>query len=66
MAKITSVTVGLTTSVKIAPYEYVKPEFSMTAQLEKWDKASEIIAELKELVNTELAKTAEILKAQKC
>jgi len=62
--KITEVTVGLTTSVNIAPYEYAKPELSMTAQVEEGETAKEVIAKLKELVSEELTRTVEILKAQ--
>ena len=64
MAKITQVTVGLTTSVNIAPYEYAKPELSMTATLDEGETVEEAIAQLKELVSVELTKTVEILKAQ--
>jgi len=64
MAKIIQVTVGLTTSVNIAPYEYAKPELSMTATLDEGETVEEAIAQLKELVSVELTKTVEILKAQ--
>jgi len=64
MAKIIQVTVGLTTSVNIAPYEYAKPELSMTATLDEGETVEEAIAQLKELVSVELTKTVELLKAQ--
>ena len=63
--KITEVTVGLTTSVNIAPYEYAKPELSLTATVEENETPEEVIGKLKELVGKELTKTCEILKAQK-
>ena len=62
--KIIEVTVGLTTSVNIAPYEYAKPELSMTAQIDDNETVEEVIASLKEKVSVELTKTVEILKAQ--
>ena len=55
--KITEVTVGLTRSVKIAPYEYAKPELSMTAQLEDGETVEAVIALLKEKISKELTKT---------
>jgi len=33
MAKIINITVGLTESVNTAPYTYVKPEISLTAEV---------------------------------
>jgi len=33
MAKIITITVGLTESVNTAPYTYVKPEISLTAEV---------------------------------
>ena len=61
--KITEVTVGLTTSVNIAPYEYAKPELSMTAQLEDGDTVEEVIASLRAQVSAELTRVVNILRA---
>ncbi len=60
--RITEITIGLTTSVKIAPYEYAKPEFSATASVDEGDKVEDVITYLKEVVNQELTKITERLQ----
>ena len=62
--QITTVTVGLTTSVKIAPYEYAKPEYSLTANLEDGDSLEQVTTELKKLVSDELSRICAILVAE--
>ena len=52
MAKIITITVGLTESVNTAPYTYVKPEISLTAKVapdESYDDVFKALnAELKD------------------
>jgi hypothetical protein len=52
MAKIVTITVGLTESVNTAPYTYVKPEISLTAEVSPEDDYDEVFKEL----NKELKK----------
>ncbi len=59
MAKIIQITVGLTESVNTAPYTYVKPEISLTAEVspnESYDEVFEALnAELKERMDKMIA-----------
>ncbi len=59
MAKIITITVGLTESVNTAPYTYVKPEISLTAEVspnESYDDVFEALnSELKERMETMIA-----------
>ena len=48
MARITSITVGLTDSVKTAAYTYIKPEISLTAEVGENDSYDDIFAQLNE------------------
>ncbi len=59
MAKIIQITVGLTESVNTAPYTYIKPEISLTAEVgatESYDEVFEALnAELKERMDRMIA-----------
>ena len=46
MAKVIRVTVGLTESVNTAPYTYIKPEISLTAELQEGDSLDDVIRDL--------------------
>ena len=46
MANIIQITVGLTESVNTAPYTYVKPEISLTAEVGKNDSYDSVFADL--------------------
>ena len=60
---ITEITIGITDSVKLAPYEYAKPEVRLTAQVEDGESAEKVKASLTERVKDELAKLSAQLKA---
>jgi len=62
--KIKEVTIGLTTSVKIAPYEYAKPEVSLTAIVEDGESYTEVVEDLKAKVSDELNKIVAVLQAE--
>jgi len=59
MAKIVTITVGLTESVNTAPYTYIKPEISLTAEVgtnESYDDVFEALnQELKERMDKMIA-----------
>jgi len=59
MAKITQVTVGLTDSVKVADYKYVKPHISMTAVLDDGDTLEDVLEELRVEVNLRMQEAKE-------
>jgi len=48
MARIVKVTVGLTESVNTAPYTYVKPEISLTAEVGAKESYDEVFKALNE------------------
>ena len=44
--KIVEVTIGITDSVKLAPYEYAKPELHMTVQVDEGEDPQQIIEQV--------------------
>lgn len=50
----TEITVGITDSVKLAPYEYAKPEVRLTVQLEEDDVPKEVVSILTRQAKAEL------------
>lgn len=60
MAKIVQITVGLTESVNTAPYTYVKPEISLTAEVQAGDSYDTVFADL----NAELKERMKVMIAQ--
>lgn len=60
MAKIITITVGLTESVNTAPYTFIKPEISLTAEVGVNDNYDAVFADL----NTELKERMKTMIAQ--
>ncbi len=64
MALLKEVTYSLGTTVKIREYEYVKPQISVTLQIEEGDDSNEVFKQLTETVKDELAKeTKRLIKS---
>ena len=55
MAKIITITVGLTESVNTAPYTYIKPEIQLTARVEEGDSYDEVFAQLNKELEERMA-----------
>ena len=53
--QITEITVGVTDVHKLANYEYVKPEFRITAILEEGDKPDEVTKKLQDYARYQVA-----------
>ena len=62
MAKITSITVGMTESVNTAPYTYVKPEISLTAEVGKGESYDEVFEALNQELNERMETMIEEIK----
>lgn len=60
MAKIIQITVGLTESVNTAPYTFVKPEISLTAEVGEGESYDDVFNAL----NIELKERMELMIAQ--
>ena len=55
MAEISKIAVTLSRPVKLAPYEYAKPEIFIEATIEEGDNPSEVREKLYKLASSELA-----------
>ncbi len=63
MAKIITITIGLTERVNVAPYEYIKPSVQLTAEVEPGESYDEVFDGLKVELKTRMDQMVEHVKA---
>ena len=63
MAKIITITIGLTESVNVAPYEYIKPSVQLTAEVEPDETYDEVFDGLKEELKTRMTQMVNMIKS---
>ena len=65
MARITSITVGLTDSVKVAEYTIIKPHISLTAEVGKDDSYDDVFAQLNEELKARMEAMVDQIKEER-
>ncbi len=63
MAKIITITIGLTESVNVAPYEYIKPSVQLTAEVEQGETYDEVFDGLKVELKNRMDQMVEHVRA---
>jgi len=63
MAKIIQITVGLTESVNTAPYTYIKPEISLTAEVQSGESYDEVFTALNDELKERMDKMVAMIEA---
>ena len=63
MAKITTITIGLTESVNVAPYEYIKPSVQLTAAVEPGESYDDVYDELKKELKVRMTDMVDHIRA---
>lgn len=56
MATLEKITYALTSSVKVAPYQYIKPEISAVVTIDPGDNIEKVFDDLSETVKKEMKK----------